>query len=1615
MGGFTLKKTRISKILCLSLCASMVCPYMTASAQTQYGTVELINNGGFEAADAEDFPAGWSSNGKNLLLGGDFETGDAALTSVGTAATGETLRWASPTTGTNDISIVRASEEEKSEHGDYYARMRFTAQNWGGLGYPNLSKTSNLLNVAYGGEYLFKADYKVSSTDAFNAATMSAYYMVTTAQSAEKNTTMFEPVFPNKSSMPSTQWQEFSTSFTVIDRPEGENLQYDPPCVSRFQFRYGGKPVIGAGESADLFADNIRLEKLGRTSSEYSASGSRSLKIVGYADTEDEIWESGQAEVEPGEEIDVSAKVLSETVAKYTANGVEYEGKIKISAVFDDGSEAEIGSITQSGNDYVTVSDAVTVPQYASRMNIRITFTGEGIAYIDDVSATAQREIADIAVPEDYKNIIANGGFENYDSHDFPVGFSSAGKNLIANGDFETNSLECGKDLSGTRTLTWAKAGYVSAVTLEQNCQSDLAAYGNYAMKMQWGDTKWGGAVLQHDANGIFRLSYGNSYILRASIKSATENDFISNAQRFQFNVNVGGTDNIVDESTWVPSTQWQEYSAVFSAPQNAGFAGRLQLRGRTANTAGSVLYADNISVEKTSRTDSAEKNTGDRSLRIDGYADSDGADEVWTSETVGINGGEDVYFGLSYKKDSITAGAGARLVFVGASERILGTETVDLGTGSKSIWQQRIVKAIAPEDAECVYVEIYLKEGSGTLWTDDVFVSVRAEEEHENVIVPDQIINIVGNSGFEDVDGRLFPTGWTSDGQNLIKNGDFEDEAYWYAAGASASGTREFAYSSDSPDGTTSGNLKWTEATGNEEWGCMAYREGQGTPAAASIPVALDSDYYVAMDAKLGDNIKGNNIRVMAEMKNGDNQWAAQTLLSKTADGEWANYTSTYHTPLASAEKNGNNPDVSGAYIYYVYAGRATAIPIESGETQLWIDNLRLEKVGRADTAEYAAGERSLKIVGYTDGVDEVWESDDVLGVTAGETVYYGGKVKLQGLKDYARFAVNFYDKNGVFISSDGFSAGRGTKAWESYTDAVTAPQGADYAKLALIVNDGKGTAWFDDVVLGKQISGIYAKKAVFDLDELASNAGKTLTASTNVYSYEDAADVMLALAVYNQGMLVGIDVKSARADGEGVPVSASVTIPDIGETELASCIAKAFIWDSDTYKPIHPVCVLAGSKTIGGITMSPAYGDNMVFQQGEEITVSGTAMPGETVDVSFGNRKQTASADEDGNWSVDFSAMAAGGPYALVAEDGRGHKEVFTNIMIGEVWLVSGQSNMQYTTSAFKELDQYTEDNEMLRLFSVPRVQEDEPVDTLAAGEWKKCTKSVASSFSAVGYLIGRELSKAMPDVAIGIVESSYAGSDIGEWMDNQTAYLANVNTAAEKRSKRFNGMIYPLREFKYKGVAWYQGESSRNWLYQIWLEAMVSNWRSTFNQPKLDFAVVGLPRFNQDQFVIVRECQRLAAEEDDNIHLSVNIDLGEKDNVHPSDKLPLVQRLSNVILKEVYGRNIDCYGPKFKSVSFEGNKAIVTFDNAQGITTTDGNAPREFIIAGSDGNFVVADAVINNGKIELTAPGVSKPVYVRYAFEGYPEPNLIGGNGLPAEPFRTDSIKDVYPFEG
>ncbi|MBQ8587962.1 MAG: hypothetical protein IJ454_01075, partial [Clostridia bacterium] len=606
--------------------------------------------------------------------------------------------------------------------------------------------------------------------------------------------------------------------------------------------------------------------------------------------------------------------------------------------------------------------------------------------------------------------------------------------------------------------------------------------------------------------------------------------------------------------SSWLPKKDWQEFAYTYQIPEkedswpDEAIATRYQWIARTVVSSDAVMYIDNLSVEKTSRTSSEDKASGERALKIDGYLDNDGEDEVWKSREVAVKGGEDVYFGLSYKKDNITAGSGAKFVFTNDNGGIVSSKTVDFGTGSKE-WSTRALTEKLPENASGAYVEIYVTEGKGTLWADDVFVSQIPDIEHENVTVPDGITNAIENNGFEWVDGKSFPIGFTSDGMNLVVNGDFEEDAYWYKAGAAA-GVQEFAYSNDSKDGTRSGNLKWVTypVTGTAEWACIALREGQGKPVASSIPVALDSEYIVTMDAKKEGNIKNDNVTIMAEMKNGENAWKIQTLLSATADEEWKSFTANYKTPSAADERNGNNPDVSMAYINYIYAGRSDGVAIEpdEGTTQVFVDNITIEKLSRSATDAYKSGEKSLKIVGYADGVDEVWESESELAVAAGEEIYYGGSLKMDGIKANARFGVNFYDEDGVFVSADEFVAGRGTKDWTEYTDSVTAPEGAASAKLSLIVSNGNGTAWFDDVILGKMIEGIYTSKPVFNFDELAVNAGKTLTAEAKVYNCEDATDIMMSVAIYDGSSLVAVGSDYKKDVSGEVSFSADVKIPE-------------------------------------------------------------------------------------------------------------------------------------------------------------------------------------------------------------------------------------------------------------------------------------------------------------------------------------------------------------------------------------------------------------------------------------------------------------------------------------
>ena len=1639
-----MKNKLIEKIICIALSSAMVAPciQITASAETE--PVELVVNGGFEEKDLYGFPDGWESNGKNLLIGGDFELGEDALRNVGASPSGGALKWGSPATGTATVSVEASGDDEKELNGLYYSMLTYKASSWCGVGYANFAKPNYLVNAAYGGEYIMRADYKVSSATAFPAAKMSAYYLLETSETEIKNVTRFESVLNDTASKPSTSWQTSSVSFTLPEKPTADGYTYyDFPHIRRLQYRYDSKPVLEEGGTY-LYVDNIRFEKMGRATTDASASGENALLIVGYADTVDEVWESEAAAVLSGEKINVSFKAYADLFEDYTANGTEYKAGVKAYAVFDNGEIAELAEINEAENDFEAFSKEITVPSGAKNMSVKFVFTGKGRVYIDDVSVKAEREVVSVTVPSGYKNVLTNGGFESCDDETFfPEDWTSDGTNLLIGGDFEAGAdalVKVGVSPSGNNLRWVSPSTGTNDAAIVDSSDEEKDKFGNYYARMRFKASNWGGIGYNNlsGTNYMLNVAYGGDYIFRADYKVSNTEAFPGKNIGFYYLVTASESElkdvtkfepKFIDSKT--ASTDWQTAVLPFTMIEKPTAEGytyydiphiqRMQFRynGKAAATADNTgdLFVDNMSLEKSGRTTIDDKVSGERAMKIDGYRDFDGKDEVWKSAAATVKGGEDAYFGLSYKLDNVESGAGARFVFVDDSGKEVYVKNVDFGIGSKA-WGARSLMQKLPQNASGVYVELYVKEGKGTLWADDVFVSQIPDIEHENVIIPDGITNAIENNGFETVDAKDFPEGWASDGTNLIENGDFEEDAYWYRAGASA-GVQEFAYSNDSKDGTRSGNLKWVTypVTGNTEWACMAYREGQGTPSATAIPVALDSEYIVTMDAKKEGNIKNDTVTVMAELKNGENAWKLQTLLSAKADEEWGSFSAKYKTPKASDEKNGNNPDVSMGYMWYIYGGRSegTAIEPTEGTTQVFVDNITIEKLSRSATDAYKSGEKSLKIVGYADGIDEVWESESELAVVEGEEIYYGGSLKIEGVKANTLFKVNFYDEDGVFVASDEFAAGRGTKDWKEYTDSVIVPEGAAVARLALIVENGSGTAWFDDVILGKMVEGIYTSKPVFNFDELAVNSGKTLKADAKVYNFEETTDILMSVAIYDGNSLVavGSDYKKDVSGEEAL--CADVVIPEGEYADLAKLVAKCFIMDAKTQKPLRNAEAIPGSKTDGVIEMSSLYCDNMVLQQNETIKVSGTAVPGAEIAVGFAGEKMSTVADEDGSFSVSFQERAAGGPYSLTVEDNRGHKKVFKNVMVGEVWIVSGQSNVHSTTSYFTKLGDVTEDNENIRFFTVSKAQADEKVDTLTDGEWKTCTKATANGFSCVGYLLAKDLSKEMPGVAIGVIDTSYSGSDIGEWMEYETAVLTNVKTASEKVAKRFNAMVYPLRGFNYKGVAWYQGESSKYWTYQVWLEAMVKNWRNAFGNSELDFAIVQLPGFGNDGFTQVRESQRLACLDDENMHLSVNIDLGDKDDVHPHDKDILTNRLANVIKKEVYGKDIDCYGPTYSGVSFGNGKIIVSFENAKELKTTDGKAPTEFIIAGADGVFYVADAVINGTTVELSSENVASPVYVRHAFEGFPRPNLTDENGLPAEPFRTDSIDKVYAFEG
>ena len=497
-----------------------------------------------------------------------------------------------------------------------------------------------------------------------------------------------------------------------------------------------------------------------------------------------------------------------------------------------------------------------------------------------------------------------------------------------------------------------------------------------------------------------------------------------------------------------------------------------------------------------------------------------------------------------------------------------------------------------------------------------------------------------------------------------------------------------------------------------------------------------------------------------------------------------------------------------------------------------------------------------------------------------------------------------------------------------------------------------------------------------------------------------------------------------------------------------------------------------------IADVTLPCVFSDHMVLQRDKPVAVWGWADGGEQVRVSVAGVRAETKTGPDGRWSLSVGPLAAGGPHTMVVEGA--NKVTISDVLVGEVWLCSGQSNMAMTVSrsADFEKEKAAAQWPKIRMLTVARKSQPEPAER-CQGDWKVCTPETVGGFSAAGYFFGRTLHEKL-DVPVGLIDSSWGGTAVEAWtsMEVQQAIpqlkpmLESWQTQADtydpdaakaryenqleawktkaakakadgkpaprkprapmdpmvnqnRPSNLFNGMIQPLIPYGIRGAIWYQGEHNSNGeqskRYGLQLETLIADWRTRFGQGDFPFFFVQLPNYMKPQqqpseftgWVMVREgmLKTLAVP---NTGMAITVDVGEETDIHPKNKQAVGYRLALWGLATVYGEDCIYCGPLCKGSEVKDGAVEVQFDHAgDGLKTSDGGPVKGFAIAGSDQEFVWADARIVGDRVIVSSSDVKEPVAVRYAWANNPEVNLVNSAGLPASPFRTDEW--VTPITG
>ena len=455
--------------------------------------------------------------------------------------------------------------------------------------------------------------------------------------------------------------------------------------------------------------------------------------------------------------------------------------------------------------------------------------------------------------------------------------------------------------------------------------------------------------------------------------------------------------------------------------------------------------------------------------------------------------------------------------------------------------------------------------------------------------------------------------------------------------------------------------------------------------------------------------------------------------------------------------------------------------------------------------------------------------------------------------------------------------------------------------------------------------------------------------------------------------------------------------------------------------------------------VKLPAVIGSNMVLQRDLADTIWGKASPGEAVTVAVAGQSKTTKADSGGNWSLKLDPMKAGGPYTMTV---KGENEIkLENVMVGEVWLCSGQSNMQMSVKssndAAKEIAEADYPN--IRLLTVPAKATEEPQDDFK-GEWRSCSPNTVGHFSAAAYFFARKLQQELGDVAIGLIHSSWGGASCEAWIRKESlqkdadweAYLKRLRDlekmeadknpnyrAQHKPYYTYNAMIHPIEKFGIRGVIWYQGEtnSGRAYQYRTLFPLLIADWRDIWQQGDFPFYFVQLANFQarkpepgESNWAELREAQSMTLRVP-NTGQAVIIDIGEADDIHPKNKQDVGYRLALWALAKDYGKTDLVYsGPVYQSMKVDGDKVTIAFDHVGGGLVAKDGALKGFAVAGQDKKFFWADAKIVGDTVVVSSKDVPLPVAVRYAWANNPECNLYNKADLPASPFRTDDWPGV-----